>query len=141
MSGRRYAGRDATEAYSEVHAPNVAIDHLSPEQQLGPITLPPSDPSSASSLASAPAPPAQLSPEQLDRLVLLARRPPLDTILSLHDFEAVATEMLSRSAYAYYASAADDEVTMRENHVAFGRVFFRPRILVDVVRPTLSLHS
>ncbi|KAL7413450.1 glyoxylate dehydrogenase [Mrakia frigida] len=126
----RYAGKDATEAYSEVHPPNIVTEHLTPAQQLGPITLPAS--TSSSSLAAAPAPPAELSPEQLDRLVLLSRRPPIDNILSLHDFEAVATEMLSRSAYAYYASAADDEITMRENHLAYARVFFRPRILIDV---------
>ena len=34
--------------------------------------------------------------------------------------------------WAYYASAADDEVTLRENEAAFGRLWLRPRVLVDV---------
>ena len=32
----------------------------------------------------------------------------------------------------YYRSAADDEITMRENRAAFHRVFLLPRVLVDV---------
>jgi L-lactate dehydrogenase (cytochrome) len=38
--------------------------------------------------------------------------PPLDEILSLHDFEALAKETMSDKAWAYYSSGADDEITM-----------------------------
>lgn len=34
--------------------------------------------------------------------------------------------------WAYYSSAADDEITHRENHLAYHRIWFRPRILRDV---------
>ncbi len=44
-----------------------------------------------------------------------------------------ATEKAMEPAgWAYYASAADDEVTLRENQAAFGRVWLRPRVMVDV---------
>lgn len=42
----------------------------------------------------------------------LASLPPLDEILSLHDFEALAKETMSDKAWAYYSSGADDEITM-----------------------------
>jgi L-lactate dehydrogenase (cytochrome) len=39
---------------------------------------------------------------------------------------------MPEKAWAYYSSAADDEITHRENHAAYGRIWFRPRILRDV---------
>ncbi|MBF6599178.1 MAG: alpha-hydroxy-acid oxidizing protein [Dehalococcoidia bacterium] len=52
--------------------------------------------------------------------------------LNLRDFEAVARERLGPGAYAYYAAASLDEVTLRENELAFARRRLRPRVLVDV---------
>jgi len=59
-------------------------------------------------------------------------KPPLDQVLNLYDFEAVAKTTLSAQAWAYYSSGADDEITMRENRSAYQRLWFRPRILRDV---------
>jgi len=39
---------------------------------------------------------------------------------------------MKKTAWAYYSSGADDEITLRENHHAFQRIWFRPKILVDV---------
>lgn len=39
---------------------------------------------------------------------------------------------MKKSAWGYYSSGADDEITMRENKLAFHKIWFRPRILVDV---------
>jgi isopentenyl diphosphate isomerase/L-lactate dehydrogenase-like FMN-dependent dehydrogenase len=39
---------------------------------------------------------------------------------------------MNPTAWNYYSSGADDEVTMRENHAAFHRIWFRPRVLVNV---------
>lgn len=46
--------------------------------------------------------------------------------------------MLKPTAWAYYSSGADDEVTMRENSSVFGRIWFRPRILRDVSKIDFS---
>lgn len=35
-------------------------------------------------------------------------------------------------AWAYYSSGADDEISMRENHNAFHRIWLRPRVMVNV---------
>ena len=58
--------------------------------------------------------------------------PPLDSIFNLYDFESIASKVLPNHVYAYYSSAADDEVSYRENHYSFSRIFFKPRVLVDV---------
>ncbi len=39
---------------------------------------------------------------------------------------------MPEKAWAYYSSAADDEITNRENHAAYHRIWWRPRILRDV---------
>lgn len=54
----------------------------------------------------------------------IARRPPLSEILNLHDFEAIARVVMPEKAWAYYSSAADDEITHRENHMAYHRYVF-----------------
>lgn len=58
-------------------------------------------------------------------------------------------------AWAYYSSAADDEITNRENHAAYhrqvtisvnctpplllgSRIWFRPKILIDVTKVDFS---
>ena len=51
----------------------------------------------------------------------MSARPPLEEILNLHDFEAVAKVVLPAKGWAYYSSGADDEITLRENHNAFQR--------------------
>ncbi|KAG6840759.1 hypothetical protein C0991_004609, partial [Blastosporella zonata] len=72
--------------------------------------------------------------EEKARQERIAARPPLDEILNLHDFEAIARLTMADKAWAYYSSAADDEITNRENHAAYHRIWFRPRILRDVTK-------
>lgn len=52
--------------------------------------------------------------------------------------QAIAKEVMTPKAWAYYSSAADDEITNRENHLAYSRIWFRPRILRDVSRVDYS---
>ncbi|EQK99164.1 FMN-dependent dehydrogenase [Ophiocordyceps sinensis CO18] len=59
-------------------------------------------------------------------------KPLLSQCYNLFDFEAVARRVMKKTAWAYYSSAADDEITMRENHAALHRIWFRPQVLVDV---------
>lgn len=96
----------------------------------------------------------------------------------MHDFEALAAQLLKEKAWAYYSSGADDEITMvsfssgkesgwdeqkldmeqrtemeqiwtdllcqyppcsqRENHLAYHRIWFRPRILRNVSKVDYS---
>lgn len=71
-------------------------------------------------------------PEEAARQQRIANMPSLEQCYNLVDFEAVAKHVMKRTAWAYYSSGADDEITMRENHSAFHKIWFRPRILIDV---------
>jgi len=52
--------------------------------------------------------------------------------LNLHDYEALAAQTMPAGPLAYYAGAAGDERTLRDNVEAFSRHRLLPRCLVDV---------
>src|SRR3989304_3843435 len=52
--------------------------------------------------------------------------------VNLLEYEPLAREKLSESAYGFIAGAAEDEVSLRENRAAFQRLRLRPPGLVDV---------
>ena len=58
--------------------------------------------------------------------------------LTLPDLERLAAERLPQVARDYYASGADDEVTLRENVAAFARLALHYRVLVDVAQRDLA---
>ncbi|KAL1917337.1 uncharacterized protein VTP21DRAFT_4993 [Calcarisporiella thermophila] len=122
----RWAGHDATEAFDPIHPPDIIERYLSPDVCLGEIDTP------------------FLGQEYLRKkseIIMAERRkaiPPLGEMLNLFDFEEIAKKVLSPEAWAYYSSGADDEITLRENHNAFHRIWFRPRILINVRDVDLS---
>ncbi|KAH8994428.1 FMN-dependent dehydrogenase-domain-containing protein [Lactarius akahatsu] len=117
----KYAGKDATHEYEPIHPPNAIIDNLPREKHLGPI-----EEGTAEKIE------VKITDEERARLQRVEARPPLAEILNLHDFEAIARLTMPEKAWAYYSSASDDEITNRENHAAFHRIWFRPRIMRDV---------
>ncbi|KAH9912516.1 glyoxylate dehydrogenase [Fomitopsis serialis] len=117
----KYAGKDATEAYEPIHPPDAITTNLSVDKHLGAI-----DASTVAKVVK------EITDEEKQRQKYVEARPPLDTIINLHDFETVARKVVSDKAWAYYSSASDDEITLRENRMAYQRVWFRPRILRDV---------
>ena len=58
--------------------------------------------------------------------------------LTCDDLHALAAERLSRMAYDYYASGAEEERTLGDNAAAWQRLRLRPRCLVDVSARDLS---
>ncbi|KAF8841744.1 glyoxylate dehydrogenase [Paxillus ammoniavirescens] len=121
----KYAGKDATEAYDPIHPPDAITTHLPKNKHLGAV-----DPTTVIKTKK------EVTAEELRRQELMAARPSLDEIVNLHDFEAsgvaVAKAILPAKAWAYYSSASDDEITIRENRAAYQRIWFRPRVLRDV---------
>lgn len=59
-------------------------------------------------------------------------------LINVAEFEAAAKERLPAASFAYVASAAGSEATLRENSAAFERWSFRPRVLVKVRERDLS---
>ncbi|RYH20657.1 hypothetical protein EON65_22845 [archaeon] len=54
--------------------------------------------------------------------------------INLAEYERFAQDTLPRNANDYYASGANDMITLRENRAAFSRLYIIPRVLVDVSR-------
>lgn len=80
----------------------------------------------------------EFDPDEEERQERIKRMPILEQCYNLMDFEAVARRVMKPTAWAYYSSGADDEITMRENHSAFHKIWFRPKVLVDVESIDLS---
>ncbi|CUS11748.1 unnamed protein product [Tuber aestivum] len=116
----KHAGRDATEAFEPIHPPDILDEYLDRSKHLGEVDM---------STVTAEKP---FDPDEESRQQRIASRPPLDQCFNLHDFESVARQVVKKGTWAYYSSGADDEITLRENHSAYHKIWFRPRVLVDV---------
>ncbi|KYK59623.1 hypothetical protein DCS_00756 [Drechmeria coniospora] len=119
----KYAGKDASEEFDPIHPPDTLDKYLDKSKHLGPVNM--------DSVAKE-AKDADEDAEEAGRQERIAQRPLLSQCYNLFDFEAVARRTMKRAAWGYYSSAADDEMTMRENHSALHRIWFRPQVLVDV---------
>ncbi|KAI0317183.1 FMN-dependent dehydrogenase-domain-containing protein [Amylostereum chailletii] len=127
----KYAGKDATREYEPIHPPNAISDNLPPEKCLGPADM-----------GTVEKVEVIITDEEKARFQRMDARPSLSEILNLHDFETIAKLVMPEKAWAYYSSAADDEITNRENHAAYHRlvIWFRPRILRDMTRVDWSTN-
>lgn len=60
------------------------------------------------------------------------------TPLNVLEYEEYARAYLPKNAFDYYASGADDMVTLKENREAFKRLILQPRVLRDVSNMDIS---
>ncbi|KAF2771525.1 hypothetical protein EJ03DRAFT_388274 [Teratosphaeria nubilosa] len=123
----KYAGRDATEEYKPIHPPDTLDKFLGKRKHLGEVDMNTVEKEEKAE-----------DPDEIERQERIKRMPILEQCYNLMDFEAVAMTVMKKTAWAYYSSGADDEITMRENHSAFHRIWFRPRILQNVETIDLS---
>lgn len=128
----KYAGKDATKLFDVVH-PKDIVNHLKPEKHLGDV-----EGEQVVQDADEVEEEVPLSEEDQERKEMSLLKPDLEQVFNLLDFELVAKETMPKGGWAYYSSAADDEITLRENHLLFQRIFFKPKILVDVSKIDLS---
>jgi isopentenyl diphosphate isomerase/L-lactate dehydrogenase-like FMN-dependent dehydrogenase len=61
-------------------------------------------------------------------------------LVSVFDYETAARATLPKIAYDYYASGANDEITLRENHAAYERIKLKPRVLIDTSKRDLTTN-
>ncbi|CDK27438.1 unnamed protein product [Kuraishia capsulata CBS 1993] len=121
----RNAGKDATKIFTPIHPPDAIEKFLPAEKIIG-------------KLDGIIEQEEEEDPDELERQERISNIPSLNQVYNIADFENIAKQILPKGAWAYYSSGADDEITLRENHYAYHRVFFRPRILVDVSEIDLS---
>ncbi|KAI9815102.1 MAG: Cytochrome b5 domain-containing protein 1 [Pycnora praestabilis] len=117
----KYAGRDATKAYTEIHAPSILPDNLPAENYKGVVDESTITPEWIK-------PPPSITKD----LALVGEKPPLSTLINTYDFEDVASKTLSKKTWAFYSSGATDSITRDANKSSFDKVGFRPRILRNV---------
>nr|POF13110.1 cytochrome b2, mitochondrial [Quercus suber] len=123
----KYAGKDATEEYEPIHPPDTLDKFLERSKHLGEVDM-----------NTVEKEEKEVDPEEIERQERVKRMPILEQCYNLMDFEAVARRVLKKTAWAYYSSGADDEITMRENHSAYHKIWFRPRILHNVENVDMS---
>jgi len=125
----KFAGKDATEAFEPYH-PKDIVDTLPKEFFKGfvdPATVPPPEPKQQKKQVSDLS--SQLENQMSDKKDEI---PPIEAMLNIFDFAPVAKRNMTSAGWAYYDSGADDEITLKENHDAFKRLWLRPKVLIDV---------
>ncbi|KAM6490743.1 FMN-dependent dehydrogenase domain containing protein [Amanita muscaria] len=116
----KFSGKDTTLEYELLHPSDAIRKNIPLEKQC----LTPIDSSSVVKAVSLD--------EDKARQERMSARPSISEILNLHDFEAIAKQVMSEQAWIYCSGSAYDEITYRENRLAYHRIWFRPRILRDV---------
>ena len=125
----KYAGKDATAAYDEVHAPGILEKSLSPENfkglldQAEVVTLPPEQKGDIKTIETTRG--QSVSTEEYTK-------PDLYKLISVQDFEDVAQNTLTKKAWAFYSSAATDLVTHLSNSEFYRKIMLRPRVMRNV---------
>lgn len=125
----RYAGKDATAAYDEIHAPGILQETLPSAaykgllDQADIINLPQDQQDDTEKIEKST---GQIPPTQQ------YEKPELHKLISLHEFEDVAHRTLTEKAWAFYSSAATDLVTHHANSQLFRRIMLRPRVMRSV---------
>ena len=61
-------------------------------------------------------------------------------LISVADFEEAARAKMEPMYFGYYASGADDEITLRENQEAYRRLRLSYRVLQGIGQPTLATN-
>lgn len=139
----KYAGKDATAAYDEIHAPGIIEEFLSPESfkglldQTEVVTLPEDQKKEMKIIE-------QTRGQSMSNNIYT--NPDLYKLISAQDFEDVARNTLTPKAWAFFSSAATDLTTHNANSTFYRRILLRPRVMrnvaeVDTRRSILGCSS
>ncbi|KAE8422230.1 FMN-dependent dehydrogenase-domain-containing protein [Aspergillus pseudocaelatus] len=109
----RLSGRDATDDFDPIH-PSDTLASLQPAL-IGSLFL---------DEESSDATQTKDTPDEID----------VNSLLNLEEIEKVATSVISKKAWAYYYSAADDKITKDFNTQVYRSLLLRPRVFVDCRR-------
>ncbi len=106
----KWAGKDATQTYDPVHPPDTLDKYLDRSKHVGDVDM-------ATMAHQEP----EEDPEEEERRKRIKAMPVLEQCWNLMDCEAVAKTVMTKTAWAYYSSGADDEIvrprrrTVRDN--------------------------
>jgi len=95
----KYAGKDATEEFDPIHPPDTLDKYLDKSLHLGEVDM-----------GTVEQEQKEEDPDEQQRQERIKRMPILEQCYNLMDFEHVAKQVMKKTAWAYYSSAADDEI-------------------------------
>ena len=125
----KHAGRDASQAYNNIHAPSIIKSGLAASALKGILDQ--------STITKEWSEPLQ-SEAPSAKSTSLAEKPPLDSIINSHDFELAAKHSATAKTWAFYSSASNDLITRDANASLYTRIFFRPRTMRPVMNITTN---
>lgn len=128
----KYAGRDATQTYNEIHSPSIIKNGLPADALKGTL-----DTSTVTEEWARPLP--NETPKA--KPASSSEKPPLDSLINIHDFEKAAQHSATAKTWAFYSSASNDLVTRDLNAALFSQILFRPRVMrrVDKINTETSI--
>lgn len=95
----KFAGKDATETYDPIHPPDTLDKYLDKSKHLGEVDMNTVEKGQE-----------EEDPDEQARQERIKNKPILEQCYNLMDFEAVARQVMKKTAWAYYSSGADDEI-------------------------------
>ena len=95
----KYAGKDATEEFEPIHPPDTLDKYLAKDKHLGDVDMDTVEKEEK-----------EMTEAEKARQERIKHMPPLDQCYNLMDFESVARRVMTKTAWAYYSSGADDEI-------------------------------
>lgn len=115
---------DATSAFNKIHAPG-SLKAFQSDQLKGSIDQ--------TSISVHEETKALERANQFKKISASAPvKPPLESLISVHDFEDVARQTYSAKTFAFYSSAATDLVSLQANQICNRKILLRPRVLRNV---------
>lgn len=151
----RLAGQDATESYDvslpfQRSEPFKGSIQFLPDAFTDAITQPVHPPGTLESampvvkklgsIDASTLPKPEATPAQDNDSKASAPDMTLEDCLNMDDIEAMATKRMSKKAWAYYYSAADDLLSKSLNNTVYRSILLRPRIFVDTTKCDTSIR-
>ncbi|KAL7933268.1 FMN-dependent dehydrogenase domain-containing protein [Trichoderma chlorosporum] len=118
----KFSGMDATEEYSRVHSPSLIRETLGAKHHVGSL-----DTSTITETWKA----ANQAANKSD-LAAPRKKPALDEIFNMEDFEKVAHDTMSAKSWAYIKGGSNDNITRDANSSMLRKIWLRPKILRNV---------
>lgn len=119
----KYAGKDATKAYNEIHQPNLIEKELPQSEHKGIFD----DTTITETWLQAQKEELKSKPEPNEK-------PPLSSLINLEDFERAFETSGSQKAWAYTSGASNDLLTLEANKSYWQKLWFRPRVMKNVAK-------
>lgn len=122
----KYAGTDASIIFNAFHGLDFPEKYLPKAKHLGPL------------IGEIEQAPNILADNSEKRQKYIQNKPDISMIYNASDFEYVARRVMPELAWVYYSAGSEDEMSLRENHNAYSRIFFKPRVLRNVREVDIS---